>query len=112
MILFSISDVDDLYNVEYFEFVLEFEFVLVVQFFEIKFILIQSLKEEIFALLLFEKVVDRPVEYFLDYLKSVGRLLAEQVGIDAPVLQLHVQHVLVALLLLVQLPAISDEIQH
>jgi hypothetical protein len=57
-------------------------------------------------------VVDWPVKNLLDLLESVRRLLSEQVGINTPVLELHIEHTFILFLLFVQLSAISDKIKH
>lgn len=59
-----------------------------------------------------EETSQRLIEHFLDYFEFVLRPLLKQLIVNAPVLKLHLEHVVVVLLLLVELAAVPYEVDH
>lgn len=97
----AICDVDYLDDVEDFELVAELELALLVKLLEVELFGVESVEEEVFAFPFGEEVIYWPVKDLLDLFESVRSFFPEQVNINAPILQFHIKHAFILLLLFV-----------
>ena len=92
--------------------ILKLKLALLVQLTEIELTGLQILEQEITVGSPLEKSTQRLIEHLLYNLKFIFGSLLKVVLVNAPILELHFQHLEVRPLLLVQLPAVPNEVDH
>lgn len=108
----AILDFNQLAHASYPEFIFKYEVLRIVEPLEIQATRLQIPVEEVGSLATLKKLMHRSIEELLQDLKLVSRSLPEEVLIDTPELQLHLQHLVVVLLDLVEFSLVSDEVNH
>ena len=92
--------------------VLEFEFALFVEVIKIEFACFQILKEEVAIRGPLKESAKWLIKHLLNYIEFVLGTLLKIMLINAPILQFHLKHFIVVSLLLVQLAAVANEVNH
>ena len=92
--------------------VLEFEFALFVEVIKIEFACFQILEEEVAIRGPLKESAQWLIKHLLNYIEFVLGTLFKIMLINAPILQFHLKHFIVVSLLLVQLAAVANEVNH